>query len=418
MPTILHAADIHLDSPLVGLRRYQGAPVERVHAATRRALENLIGLALEESVSAVLIAGDLYDGAWKDANTGLFFNAQVRRLREAEIPVFVVAGNHDAQSVIARRLKPPANLTYFRTDQAESVHVAGAGLVLHGRGYPRRHVHDDISEAYPEAARGLLNVGLLHTSLNGRPGHDPYAPCSVAGLRRKGYAYWALGHVHTREVVSESPWIVFPGNLQGRHLRETGSKGCMLVRYEGEELVGRPEHRACDVVRWDTVEVDVSDCADADAALEEVEVALEGALEAAEGRLLAARIRLVGASAAHSELLRHRDDWRGEVENLANELGEVYLADLEFATQRTLDWEGLRKRGDALAALAAPLDAGEGPSALRNELIDDLQALSAQLRGLDRKGLVQLPQAGDLGSILERTQRRVLERLTDERGAG
>src|SRR5262245_18022749 len=98
----LHAADVHLDSPLIGLDRYESAPVATVRGATRRAFTNLVSLAIEESVAFVVLAGDLYDGDWRDYRTGLFFVEQMARLREAKIPVFIVAGNHDAASQLTK----------------------------------------------------------------------------------------------------------------------------------------------------------------------------------------------------------------------------------------------------------------------------------------------------------------------------
>ena len=100
----IHAADLHVDSPLRGLDRYEGAPVERIRGATRQALENLVELAIEEAVDFVLLAGDVYDGDWQDFHTGLYFRGQMVRLERAGIAVFIVQGNHDAQSVITRRL--------------------------------------------------------------------------------------------------------------------------------------------------------------------------------------------------------------------------------------------------------------------------------------------------------------------------
>src|SRR4051812_29910913 len=106
----VHAADLHLDSPLRGLDRYEGAPVEQLRGATRRALENLVALCLSEKADFLLLAGDLYDGGWKDYRTGLFFAAQMSRLRAADIPVFFVRGNHDAESNITRSLRLPENV--------------------------------------------------------------------------------------------------------------------------------------------------------------------------------------------------------------------------------------------------------------------------------------------------------------------
>src|SRR5690349_16787907 len=98
----LHAADVHLDSPLKGLARYEGAPADEIRGATRRAFDNLVELAIQEEAAFLLLAGDLYDGDWKDYNTGLFFVSRMRRLEEAGIPVFLISGNHDAASQITR----------------------------------------------------------------------------------------------------------------------------------------------------------------------------------------------------------------------------------------------------------------------------------------------------------------------------
>ena len=225
----LHAADIHLDSALHGLERYEGAPVEEIRSATRRAFDNLIELAIDEEVAFVLLAGDLYDGDWKDYNTGLYFVERMRRLHDAGIRVFIVAGNHDAASQITKHLRLPDNVTLFSTRQPERVVLEDLDVAIHGQGFATRAVTDDLSQAYPQGDPQRFNIGLLHTCLDGKPGHEPYAPCSIAGLRSKGYQYWALGHVHKREEVSQDPWIVFPGNIQGRHIRESGPKGCTLV---------------------------------------------------------------------------------------------------------------------------------------------------------------------------------------------
>jgi DNA repair exonuclease SbcCD nuclease subunit len=187
MLKFLHAADVHLDSPLRGLERYPGAPVEEIRAATRRAFENLVALAVEEEVGFVLLAGDLYDGDWKDYNTGLFFAAQMARLEEAGIRAFLIAGNHDAASQITRVLRPPANVKVFSTKRPETEILEDLGVAIHGQGFAQISVSEDLSAGYPRAVPHLFNIGMLHTSLDGRPGHASYAPCTVDGLRSRGY---------------------------------------------------------------------------------------------------------------------------------------------------------------------------------------------------------------------------------------
>ena len=381
----LHAADIHLDSPLRGLERYEDAPVEAVRSAPRAAFENLVELAIELDVAFVLLAGDLYDGDWKDYNTGIFFVGQMRRLGAAGIPVHLVSGNHDAVSQITRELSLPDNVTHYSHKKPETTIVAEYDVAIHGQSFKGRSVSQDLSAGYPEAQSGRFEIGLLHTSLDGRPGHADYAPCSVAGLRSKGYGYWALGHVHQREEVSQDPWIVYPGNLQGRHARETGSKGCSVVTVDGGH-VAAVEHHALDVVRWARIEVDLSDTTSAEEALDVAVTAFEAALKAADHRLLAARVVLVGATAAHDELASGRDRWEHELRIAASALGEpgVWLEKIEFATRRVRDLESELERTDALGDLlrwVAGLD--EAPLELANlgETFSDLKKkLPAPLR--------------------------------------
>lgn len=317
---LIHAADVHLDSPLRGLERYDGAPIEALRGATRRALEQLVDLALDEAVTAVLFAGDLYDGDWKDYNTGLFFVRQMERLRAAAIPVFMIAGNHDAASQLTRLLRLPDNVHLFATRAPESCMRDDLGIAVHGQGFATRAVSDDLTRAYPLPCSGLFNIGLLHTSLDGRPGHETYAPCSRDGLRALGYDYWALGHVHRHEIVAREPWIVFPGNLQGRHARETGAKGCCLVEVTAEQ-VQQVTHRPLDVARWFECAVDLDAAGSLEEVVARVGPQLSAARAAADGRLAAVRVRLTGVCPIHARLQAAPDQLINECRALANAIG-------------------------------------------------------------------------------------------------
>lgn len=244
----LHAADIHLDSPLLRLDVYEGAPAADIRGATRRAFENLVQTALAETVDFVLLAGDVYDGNWKDYNTGLHFASRLARLREAGIPVLLAAGNHDAASSISRSLRLPDSVRVFPHDRPATVVLEPVNVAVHGQGFGTPAVRVDLSRGYPPPVPGCFNVGLLHTAVNGREGHEPYAPCTLAALREKGYDYWALGHVHQHEVLSEAPLVVFPGNTQGRHARETGPKECVLVTVDDADRTA-VDFRPLDIVR-------------------------------------------------------------------------------------------------------------------------------------------------------------------------
>lgn len=369
---IVHAADLHVDSPLRGLERYPNAPVERIRGATRKALVNLVNLCIEEEAVALLLAGDIFDGDWKDYSTGLFFVGQMTRLKEAGVRVFSVRGNHDHESKMGKKLSPPDNVTELSTKKPVTVVDEALGIAVHGQGFAKRKVDEDLAADYPEAVDGLLNFGILHTSLDGRPGHDSYAPTHVDVLTSKGYDYWALGHVHAREIVREDPWIVFPGNTQGRHARETGEKGAMVISVEDGRIVDVAP-RALDVVRWVQLEVDASDHEHPGDAVEAARELLVAEVEAAEPRLVAARVTISGESAAHGALLRDSERWEQELRSMATDVGESWVEKVRFKTTERIDLDELVAKDDALGALFTRLA----------KLADDPEALAAYAGVLD-----------------------------------
>lgn len=293
----IHASDLHIDSPLRGLDRYEGAPIERLRTATRSALERLVDKAISEHVDFVLFSGDIYDRDWQDFHTGLFFREQMVRLGRAQIRVLIVQGNHDAQGVISRQLTLPSNVTVFSSRSAQTFKIDELSVAIHGRSFPERAVDEDLVPSYPAAVPGFFNIGMLHTSLNGRTGHDTYAPTDLLTLIAKGYDYWALGHVHAREVICEKPRIVFPGNIQGRHANETGAKGCELVTVEAGHV--EAEFVSMDVVRWSQVSVPLNGIERLEALSDAFRHALEPSLVGAMDRLHAVRVTLTGSTGLH-----------------------------------------------------------------------------------------------------------------------
>ncbi len=358
--TFLHAADLHLDSPLRGLEA--GAPAERIRGATRQALVNLVDLALREKVAFVLLAGDLFDGDWEDYPTGHFLVGQLGRLTRAGIPVYAISGNHDAQSVLTRQLPWPERATLFNTDGAHSLEVPGLPVVIHGQGFAHQAVTDNLALAYPAPVAGKINIGLLHTAAEDT-NHGRYAPCTVEQLAAHGYDYWALGHVHLRGELNGHPaWVVFPGNLQGRHINEEGAKGATLVRVQGGRL--QPEHRTLDVVRWSRVFVDLAGVEDRDALAARLRAAVVAAAELAGDRLLAARVVLRGATALHAELVRDpvatREGVRAEIAGLG--LGDqVWVEKVDLDTRPAIDLETWRAGSDAAATLLRSVESEPTP---------------------------------------------------------
>jgi predicted phosphodiesterase len=355
----LHCADLHLDSPLRGLEANPDAPAERIRSATRRALTNLVDYALREKVDFVVAAGDLYDGDWQDWRTGQFLVAQIARLCAAGIPFIAIRGNHDAESIITRRLRMPHETAHLlSTRRPETIRLKHLPVSIHGQSFAHRAETANMAQEYPVADSDRFNIGLLHTSIDGRVGHDTYAPCSVDQLRGHGYQYWALGHVHRREVLSESPWIVFSGNLQGRHINERGSKGATLVTVV-DDRISAAEPLVLDDVRWARVEVSVPNDADEDVALELTRVALLDACRQAGGRLLASRIVLSGPCAAHAafsaDLRAARERLRAEAMTAAGP-DAIWAETITLATRPMIDTSALRDREDATGRLVRALE--------------------------------------------------------------
>ena len=381
----LHAADIHLDSPLAGLRARADLPDAVIRHCTRRAFTAMIDLARAEGVAFVVIAGDLYDGDWKDFSTGLFFAEEMRRLGR---PCFLLRGNHDARSLITRNITLPSNVHEFLSRTSETVPLVDLGVVLHGHSFPNRAVPEDLSAGYPARVAGMLNIGVLHTSAEDPGEHETYAPCSIAGLALKGYDYWALGHIHARRVLAEHPWIVFPGNLQGRHPKETGPKGCTLVTVEDRQVVA-VEHRAVDVLRWAALEVDVTG-ADVMTLTGRIADAVGSALAAAADRPVLARMTLTGATNLHGTLQGDTDRLAAECRNAAIEAdGALFVESVRIRTRPVPLAED-----DVLAPLRAAFAAGLDDPAVVTSLLEDLAALRQKLPAPARAGL-ELPDDED-----------------------
>jgi DNA repair exonuclease SbcCD nuclease subunit len=341
-------------------------------------------MALEERAELLLLAGDLFDDAWRDYATGLFFLNELSRLRETGARVVMVRGNHDAQNRVTKNLTLPEHVIELGAKRAETRVLEDIGVAVHGQSYAERETKDDIAAKYPPRIEGLLNVGLLHTSLDGRPGHASYAPTSLSTLAAKGYDYWALGHVHAREVVSRDPFVVFPGNLQGRSVRETGGKGATVVTVAGGRLTD-VEHRALDVVRWHVLDVDARDADDADAALALVSRAMGEAARALDGRLGVARVIVRAADALFAKLLSEEEAFVAEVRLRANDAAEDALA-IERVVLRAAPRESREEEDVARAAAAAAIPANaEIDEAFLARVRDRLSHLSTKMPDAAKK---------------------------------
>jgi DNA repair exonuclease SbcCD nuclease subunit len=370
----IHAADLHLDSPLRGLSLYADAPAERLRTASRDAFQNLVTRAIDDQVDFMVIAGDVYDGDWKDFNTGLYFVRQMGRLRHAGIPVYLLYGNHDADSEMTRSLELPDNVHVFSSRKAETFLIDEKKIALHGRSFKVAATIDNLVPGYPAPLAGWLNIGVLHTALEGNAEHARYAPCSVAELQAKGYQYWALGHVHEHWMVRGEVTIAYPGNLQGRHIRELGARGALLVTVEDGEIAGI-DRLEVDVLRWHALEVDIGPFGDRREVIRAVGLALERVLDETPSHLpLAVRVLFKGRSAAHEALVADEGQLRQEViaQAVALDPDRVWVEKVRVASE-SFDAKPVLSN-DAVQGALADL---EGLTALAKDDPDFVKSLQA-----------------------------------------
>ena len=409
----IHASDLHIDSPLRGLDRYEGAPVERLRTATRSALERLVDKAISERVDFVLFAGDIYDRDWQDFHTGLFFREQMVRLGRANIRVFIVHGNHDAQGVITKQLVLPANVTVFSSRSAQTSRIDELSVAIHGRSFPERAVDEDLIPSYPAPVPGFFNIGMLHTSLTGRAGHDTYAPTDLPTLIAKGYDYWALGHVHAREVVCEEPRIVFPGNLQGRHANETGAKGCELVTVEAGRIDA--EFVALDVVRWTQVTLSLTGVDQLEALSGVFHDTMEPLLIGTTDRLHAVRVTLMGSTALHRIEATQPGTLAAALHAAAQDVSEaeIWIEQVRLELSTPLDRAQAALRQDAVGELVRLVDsiAADPAELMRRAQADLGDLLGAMPPEVATDDVPKLDNVEELKRLLMDAEATVLARL-------
>lgn len=391
---------------------------ERLRLATRDALVALVDAAIERRVDFMIVAGDLYDGDWRDYQTGVFFVRQMHRLAEHVIPVYLIYGNHDAASVITRALSLPDNVHVFSHDKAQTETIDDLQVALHGLSYAKREVTDNLVPHYPAPQDGYFNIGLLHTSLAGYAAHETYAPCALDELVAKGYDYWALGHVHEAQILNEHPHVVFSGNLQGRSIRETGPKSVFEVCVEDARVTRlTPIH--CDVARWAHVAVDVGDADDLNDILRRMREALDTARsEYAESRLLAARLRLSGTTGLHARLVAAGDWLLAEARAAAAGLGmdDIYVEKVRVATAPIAGADTRRARQDAIGELQRLLDAaGHDPEVhalIEKDIQRLIQRLPAAIRAETDDALLRAALDGDTTQLVTGAGDYLIARLS------
>jgi hypothetical protein len=413
--SFVHASDLHLDSPFAGVTATAPEVAERLRTATFDAFDNIVRLCIERRVDFLLVAGDVYDGADRSLRAQLRFRDGLQRLAEHGIRAFVVHGNHDALEGWSSAIEWPVGVRVFGEEVATvAVERDGAPIALvSGISYPRRQESRNLARLFGGGndAGGPFHIGLLHANAGANTQHDPYAPCDLADLLGRGIDYWALGHIHARQTMHEHPHVVYPGNPQGRHMRETGERGCVVVRVHGR--VAEVEFAAVDAVRWQEVELDIGGLETIDALDTALDANLFAAVSSTGDRPLICRVRLGGRGPLHREL--RRDDAPAQfLERLRERWSEarpfVWIEAVDVACQPEIDLAQRREGQDLAAEL---LRAADGWRA--GDLRESLWRAVAPLYDDPRlRQVLRAPDLEELERLLAEAEMICLDRLEGE----
>ncbi len=362
----VHTADIHLDSPLRSLALRDMALAEEIGAASRSTFARIVDFCIAEAVDALLIAGDLYDSDQTSMKTARFLATQLAKLGEANIRVFIIQGNHDAGSKLSRQFVWPDCVHVFKGQAGiETMEKDGQSICIHGISFKDRHVSENLLTRFRPAVPDAINIGMLHTSLGGSEGHDPYAPCSLQDLDATGFAYWALGHIHKRSVHEGQATVVMPGIPQGRDIGEDGRKSVTLAEIDTDGTITL-EEKCVSLVDFIRLPVDVSPVASWDALIRSIHHHIETAGQSVEDRQIVLRILLHGQTDLGWRIERDTDLLLSECQVAAERLEGVWIDKLVTETPSSASGDA---PGDLDATLAGLLTTAENCTLLDDKAV-------------------------------------------------
>ncbi|MBD8067730.1 metallophosphoesterase family protein [Bacillus sp. PS06] len=355
--TFLHIADVHLDSPFAGLKKLPESIYRRVRESTFQSFKRLMAIAIKEKVDFVIIAGDIFDQANRSIRAQTLFRKELERLNNHHIHVYIVHGNHDHIGAVWHDMSWPENVHTFSSQTVEvKTFKKGTSLVqLYGFSYPKRAVTENMTKYYQKEGTADYHIGILHGSVEGNEGHNQYAPFRVEQLLEKDFDYWALGHIHKSQILNEQPKIMYPGNVQGRHRKESGEKGGFVIRLTERETL-TTFHPTADII-WETESVPINELTTLSELIDKLFQVINSARKDQEGVLLS--LELTGHGPLHSILMDSSviEDilstlLEGEEENNAF----VYVISLKVSSQLKRDREDMKNEASFVGDLLHLID--------------------------------------------------------------
>lgn len=394
----VHAGDLHLDSPFIGVSEISTELAGQLSSATFNAYEKIIEICIENEVDFLLVSGDIYDSSDKSLYAQLKFVSGLNRLSAAGIRAYIVHGNHDPLSGWSASLLWPENVHIMRGDMVECIPFESEGEIkayIAGISYPVQHVRENLAVKFPSKERDWpFTIGLLHCTLGKGEGHEPYAACSEEDLVNTGYDYWALGHIHIPSVVREhSPAIIYAGNPQGRSTAECGPRGCYLVSV-GPDSDVNPVFVETGSVRWEVAEVSITDIGSDGELIDRISGCLSDIRSKSAGLPVVCRILLTGRGPMHMSLVQP-----GFSDDLIRHLRDDELNGSDFVlVERIVDNTGLLIERDRLGA--------------RKDFAGDIVNIVDNLRSQPgRLGELRASLAPLMNSV---SGRRLIEEISDE----
>lgn len=405
----IHCSDLHIDSPFKGLIRTAPSIEDALRAATEKAWLNIVDLAVREKVDAVLVAGDIFDSADRSLRAQFKFREGLRLLDAAGIPAFIACGNHDPLESWARTLELPANVKVFHADTVQCFPVIKDGRAvaqIYGISFPVRDVFDNLALRFSREARDGFAVGVLHANVGGNREHDNHASCSVSDLRDAGMDYWALGHIHKREVIAPAhPAIVYCGNSQSRHFKEAEPKGCCLVTLREQ---AEPDIRfvPADSVRFLNVDIEIEGAPGPDAIIEAILSGFDSHLQDLADRPVVARAVLTGRASLGLDI--NDEALSALADEAASRLPVRHISlELINRTRGTHNLDALRAEGNFLTDVVALYD--EALAQPDKELTDELAEVFSKWKG---RGLLDPLTPEEMRGLLEQARDLTLDHLT------
>jgi DNA repair exonuclease SbcCD nuclease subunit len=368
----IHTADLHLDSPFRGLAETSPGLRDTLQSATLGALNRVVDHTINSKADFLIIAGDLYDSKDRSLRALVSFRKQMERLAERRIPVFIVHGNHDPLNGWGSGFQLPPNVVTFGGHADTEPFIRRGRDVAHitGVSYMRERVTDNLSLSFKVPDAAAYSIAVLHANVGHQSGHAEYAPATVGDLSAGGFNYWALGHVHTRSVLSAEPaMIVYPGNTQGRNARETGARGCFQVDVD---MNGRAELEFVEtsIARWVHLELSIREYSTMDQLVDGMLDKARESASAFEGPTVV-RCTLRGNGVLHRDL--QRDEMSEELSELLQTV--VAAETVRITTGPELDFESVSRTETMVSDFLKLADRALEDPDLRQRLTDSLVPL-------------------------------------------